>query len=249
MRIPLTAILLAALAGCSAPLPMPDVVNAGGPLPDVLMLGEQHDAPGHQAMHARVVKTLADRGALAAVVLEMADRGQSTAGLPPTASESQVQRALQWNEAGWPWAPYRPAVMAAVAAGVPVIGGNLSRSQLRDARNDAQLDAMVPAAALEAQQQAIRQGHCDLLPESQIGPMTRMQIARDRSLAETLGQAVVPGKTVLLLAGGRHVDQQSGVPLHLPSSLRVVTAQLPSQPQKKDYCADLEKQMKPRAGA
>jgi uncharacterized iron-regulated protein len=248
MRIRFTAILMAVLAGCSVPLTMPDVVTADGPPPDILMLGEQHDAPDHQAMHSRVVKALAARGVLAAVVLEMAVSGHSTAGLPAQASETEVRQALAWDEAGWPWAPYRPAVMAAVAAGVPVLGGNLSRPQLREARNDTRLDAMLPGPALKAQQQAIRQGHCDLLPESQIGPMTRMQIARDRSLAQTLEQAAVPGKTVLLLAGGRHIDETLGVPLHLPSTLRVVAAPLPPEPEKKDYCAELERQMKPRTG-
>lgn len=248
MRSRFVIALLVLLASCSAPLPMPDAVTADGPPPDILMLGEQHDAPGHQALHSRVVKALAARGTLAAVVLEMADRGHSTAGLPAGASETEVRQALRWDEAGWPWEPYRPAVMAAVAAGVPVMGGNLSRPQLRAAMKDAQLDSMLPGPALKAQQQAIRQGHCGLLPESRIGPMTRMQIARDRSLAQTLEQAVVPGKTVLLLAGGRHVDTQLGVPVYLPASLRIRSTQLPSQPQQKDYCADLERQMKPHAG-
>jgi uncharacterized iron-regulated protein len=248
MRIRSSAILVALLAGCSTPLTMPDVVSADGPPPDIVMLGEQHDAPEHQAMQSRVVTALAARGVLAAVVLEMADRGHSTAGLPVQASETEVRQALGWDEAGWPWPPYRPAVMAAVAAGVPVLGGNLSRPQLREARNDTRLDAILPGPALKAQQQAIRQGHCDLLPESQIGPMTRMQIARDRSLAQTLAQAAVPGKTVLLLAGGRHIDEKLGVPMHLPSSLHVLAAPLPPEPEKKDYCAELERQMKPRPG-
>src|SRR5512140_861212 len=240
MRIRFTAILMAVLAGCSAPLTMPDVVNADGPPPDIVMLGEQHDAPDHQAMHSRGVKALAARGVLAAVVLEMAISGHSTAGLPAQASETEVRQALAGDEAGWPWAPDRPAVMAAVAAGVPVLGGNLSRPQLREARNDTRLDAMLPGPALKAQQQAIRQGHCDLLPES--------QIARDRSLARALEQAAVPGKTVLLLAGGRHIDETLGVPLHLPSSLHVVAAPLPPEPEKKNYCAELERQMKPHTG-
>jgi hypothetical protein len=56
----------------------------------VLMLGEQHDAPEHQAIHQRTVSTLAARGQLAAVVLEMTSGG-STAGLTATASEAQAQ--------------------------------------------------------------------------------------------------------------------------------------------------------------
>ena len=186
MRTRLTLASFALLAACTAPLSMPDAVTAEGPAPDILMLGEQHDAADHQVMHSRVVKALSARGTLAAVVLEMAERGRSTAGLPAGASETEVRQALLWDERGWPWAPYRPAVMAAVAAGVPVLGGNLPRPQLREAMADAQLDAMLPGPALKAQQQAIRQGHCDMLPESQIAPMTRVQIARDRALAQTL---------------------------------------------------------------
>ena len=56
----------------------------------VLLLGEQHDAPEHQAIHQRTVSTLAARGQLAALVLEMANGG-STAGLAATASEAQAQ--------------------------------------------------------------------------------------------------------------------------------------------------------------
>jgi uncharacterized iron-regulated protein len=240
---------LIALAGCGAAGPMADPLAADGPTPDILLLGEQHDVGDHQATHSKVVSTLAARGALAAVVLEMAERGHSTAGLPAGAAEPEVRQALGWDERAWPWEPYRPAVMAAVKAGIPVLGGNLPRPQMREAMADAQLDAMLPGPALKAQQQAIRQGHCDLLPEAQIGPMTRVQIARDRTMAQTLSEAVVPGKTVLLLAGARHVDEQLGVPLHLPASLRIRSAPLPAQPSKKDYCAEFQRRMKPRTGA
>jgi uncharacterized iron-regulated protein len=66
-----------------------------------------------------------------------------------------------------------------------------------------------------AQQQAIRDGHCGLLPESQIAPMTRIQIARDIRMAHALERARLPGKTVVLLAGGGHVLRDRGVPVHL----------------------------------
>lgn len=226
---------------------------------DAILLGEQHDAPEHQRIHRDVIEALAARGALAAVALEMAPEGGSTAGLPRDASESAVQAALRWSDASWPWALYAPAVMAAVRSGVPVLGANLPRSAMRLAMADSQLDALLPGPALKAQQQAIRQGHCDLLPETQITPMTRIQIARDRSMAQTLTASAEPGKTVVLLAGGRHVDRLVGVPLHLPPGLRtkIVALRAGAAPEDgrrvadsdaiwttppvppKDYCADM----------
>src|SRR3989344_3795515 len=108
-RLLLAGALLAtgALAGCastgttppSTPLAAwPDRLQALLPT-DVLLLGEQHDAPEHQPLQR-------------------------------DATDAQAQAALQWNDAAWPWKAYGPVVMAAVAAGVPVLGGNLPRAQM-----------------------------------------------------------------------------------------------------------------------
>lgn len=193
---------------------------------DLLLLGEQHDAAEHQQIGQQVIAVLAARSLLAAVALEMADAGVSTATLQPGASEAQTRRALAWNDKAWPWQAYGPAVMAAVRAGVPVLGANLPRARMQASMADSQLDGQLPGPALKAQQQLIRTGHCNLLPESQITPMTRVQIARDRSLAETLQQAVLPGKVVVLLAGSGHVDRQLGVPQHLPPALNAKAVRL-----------------------
>ena len=249
-----------ALAACATPQPKPTTparLQALGPA-DLLLLGEQHDAPEHQQIHAEVVRTLAQQGRLAALTLEMADEGSSTVGLPRDASEEAVQKALQWNDKGWPWKHYGPAVMAAVQAGVPVLGANLPRARMRDAMADATLDARLPPPALLAQQDAIRTGHCKLLPENQIVPMARIQIAKDMRMARTLEQAAQPGKVVLLLAGAGHVDRSLGVPQHLPTALKhkavglraggarpgdstalfdSIWATKPIKP--KDYCADI----------
>ena len=230
--LPAAALSLALLgaAGCATPAPL----GADGQarlatlLPtDVLLLGEQHDAPAHQQLQRQAVQWLAARGELAALALEMAEQGRSTAGLPRDASEADVQRALAWRDAGWPWNTYRPVVMAAVRAGVPVLGANLPAARQREAMRDAALDARLPPAALQEQQQRMRDGHCGLLPESQIGPMTRVQIARDIAMADTVRAARQPGRTVLLVAGNGHVHRALGVPLHLPPDLttKVLSAQ------------------------
>lgn len=230
--LPAAALSLALLgaAGCATPAPLGAAAQArlATLLPaDVLLLGEQHDAPAHQQLQRQAVQWLAARGELAALALEMAEQGRSTAGLPRDASEADVQHALAWRDAGWPWQTYRPVVMAAVRAGVPVLGANLPAARQREAMRDAALDARLPPAALAEQQQRMRDGHCGLLPESQIGPMTRVQIARDIAMADTVRAARQAGRTVLLVAGNGHVHRALGVPLHLPPDLttKVLSAQ------------------------
>ena len=255
-RTTLLGVLLGtmALTGCAiaagaAPTskPVADVaarVQALLPL-HALLLGEQHDAPDHQRIHVEVIEALAARGALSAVVIEMAMQGNSTASLAVTssqgstgASEDAVRAALKWDERAWPWAAYAPAIMTAVRAGVPVLGSNVPRAQMGAAMQQTDLDQRLSGPALKAQQQLIRLGHCNLLPESQISPMTRIQIARDVAMANAVVKAITdaaiapnpaspanpaypaqPAKTVVLLAGSGHVDRTLGVPQHLPAGV------------------------------
>ena len=177
---------------------------------DVLLLGEQHDASEHQQIHQQVIALLAQRSLLGAVALEMADAGVSTARLHPSSTEQQAKNALKWNDKSWPWEAYSPAVMTAVRAGVLVVGANLPRESMRTSMSDSTLDGQLPGAALKAQQQQIRIGHCNMLPESQISPMTRIQIAKDLRMAETLKEVALPGKVVVLLAGSGHTDRLLG---------------------------------------
>lgn len=268
---------MALAAGCAG-RPEAPILQAPGPdtaqtatrleaiLPaEILILGEQHDAAEHQRIQQQVVALLAARGALAALALEMADTGTSTSALKPSATEQQVRNALNWNDKGWPWAAYGPAVMTAVRAGVPVLGANLPRAQMPARMTDHQLDLQLPGPALKAQQQLIRSGHCNLLPESQVTPMTRIQIAKDITMANTLAQAALPGKTVLLLAGSGHADRQLGVPRHLPADVKAKAVRLragstvpsekadafdavwetPALPEK-DYCEGLDKKLAPK---
>jgi len=242
------------------------------PLRDLWLLGEQHDAAAHQAMQNQLVNALAGQGRLAALVVEMADAGRSTAELARDADELRVREVLDWGEerngGGWPWASYGTVVMSAVRAGVPVLGGNLPRSRQREAMADVALDAALDTDSLARQQALVRDGHCGLLPEGQITPMTRIQLARDRSMAEVAARAVKPGLTVLLVAGNEHVRRDLGVPRHLPADLQTLVVQARSRPagatettsrvsptpqadrtwlsapvQERDYCAELKKQL------
>ena len=122
--------------------------------------------------------------------------------------------------------------MAAVRRGVPAVGANLPRAAQAAAMRDATLDAAIDGDWHARLREDVREGHCGLLPESQLPGMTRVQIARDRAMATTLAELAAragPGRVVLLVAGSNHVDATRGVPRHLAAlapSLRVRTVHL-----------------------
>ena len=224
------SLVLLALPGCALQPPSTPADSAWQaelerwPASDALLLGEQHDAPEHQRWEADSVRWLAERGRLAALVIEMAEAGTGTDGLPPDANAAQVYAALRWNEAAWPWERYRAVIMAAVAAGVPVRGGNLPRSRMRAAMQDEALDRHLPPAALALQRNAIEEGHCGLLPADRVMPMVRIQLARDASMTQVVQQARQEGRTVLLAAGWGHVRRDLGVPTWLPANFNAKVA-------------------------
>jgi len=199
-------LLALALVGCAAPMP---------PLPDaqVIVFGEQHDQPDHQRQVAQAVRQLAAGDRLAALVIEMAEQGRSTATLPRDADARSVREALAWS--GWEWPVYEGVVMAAVRAGVPVLGGNLPRATMREAMGDAGRDGLVDAGVRQRLAVAVREGHCGLLPASQEAGMVRIQIGRDQAMADTVATAIRPGQRVVLLTGAQHASRDRGVPLHL----------------------------------
>lgn len=237
-----------------------------------ILLGEQHDQTSHHQWEAATVRHLATQGQLAALVIEMAPAGGDTRALQPSASDEEVKTALLWAQGGgpggWPWKDYGPMVMAAVQAGVPVLGGNLPRAQMKQAMGDARYDSHLPAAGWQLQLDAIKEGHCGLLPESQFAPMARIQLARDEAMAKVSTAAhkrAKPGQTVLLVAGRGHVRSDIGVPTWLAADFKPKVAIAQSDKSQvainmkadklltlpgtasKDHCAELGEQWKNRA--
>jgi len=234
------------------------------PSRELVLLGEQHDAPEHQELTRLSVERLASKKQLSALLLEMADHGLTTEGLPMESSESVVRERLQWNDSGWPWRQYGPIVMQAVRLGIPVIGANLPRAAMGGVMADTSWDNKVPSAVLSAHRESMIQSHCGLLPASQVPAMARIQIARDERMAQTAQGQMRKDKTVLLLAGAEHVKKDRGVPLLLDASVinkvSVVLMQAATRPNQemlsadlywltppiapKDYCAELAKSLK-----
>ena len=260
------ALLLGALTGCASLAQPPAVLSASqaGTLDalntSALLLGEQHDATQHQQLHASVIAHLISQQRLAAVVIEMADSQGQTTRLDSDASEQAVQDALAWSEQAWPWQQYGPAIMQAVRAHIPVVGGNLDRAELRASMQDTALQQAVSADVWAHHLEAVDSGHCGLIPTSQLSPMALVQVARDQRMAQTIERALVPGKVVVLLTGSAHANKQVGVAQHLSSPVTAIafvagkpdagldrafdavwhTPALPA----KDYCAELKARFK-----
>ncbi|MCU0624766.1 MAG: ChaN family lipoprotein, partial [Gemmatimonadaceae bacterium] len=97
---------------------------------DVVLLGELHDNPEHHRVRAALFAAVGDR---ARPVFE--HFAQRDGALPtPAAGESReawLDRA-GFDRAGWGWPLHAPLVDAALAAGRPMRGTNLSREVLRD---------------------------------------------------------------------------------------------------------------------
>ncbi len=243
------------LSACSLWRPAPITL----PHASVILLGEQHDADAHQALQKSAVAQLAAEKRLLAVVLEMVEQGRDTRGLPGLASEALVRERLAWDNEAWPWHRYSAVVMAAVRAKVPVVGGNLPRSAMGGVMRDTSRDKALDDTARARQTEDIRLSHCGLLPELQLPGMVRIQIARDQAMAGTVSGLVQPGRSVVLIAGARHVARDLGVPRHWSPALRaeahVVVMQAGTAPDNaaasadtvwttpalpdKDHCAEL----------
>lgn len=197
---------------------------------DFVLLGEKHDNPDHHRLQAWLVQRLIAVGRRPAVVMEMIDTNQ-TAAIAAHLREhpgdaAGLGDALQWGKSGWPpWEMYQPIALAAVAAGLPLVPGNLPRTVARglvhkDAAAMARakelgLDLPLPPAVAEAMAEDIRAGHCGLLPETLIPGMVLTQRARDATLASAMAEPGSGAQGAVLIAGSGHTRSDWGVPARL----------------------------------
>ncbi|MGJ7548986.1 ChaN family lipoprotein [Pseudomonas alloputida] len=182
-----------------------------------VLIGEKHDNPDHHALQLWLMRALQQRRPQGSLLLEMLQPEQQ-ARVDALAGQAQLPqdlpKALAWED-GWDWQLYGPIVREAVKQHVPLLAANLSPSEMRQVyRHPAALSGTrsnapaVRAALLEQ----VKQGHCGLLPESQLPAMLAVQQQRDRRMAERLLAAPQPA---LLFAGAYHARKDLGVPLHL----------------------------------
>ena len=225
--------------GCTSPtVPRDDAWTARLSGPTIALLGEVHDNPELHRVRAAALRDALARGWRPAIVMEQFDlERQADIERARRERPDDAQHVIdQAGGGGWQWPDYRPVIALALANGLPLLAGNLSRAiASRLAREDYavlgperlaawKLDAPPDDAWQSAQEHEIDLGHCGALPRRLWPALARGQFARDAAMAHLLAQHAARG--AVLLAGNGHVRRDLGVPRWLtrqgaPSPLAV----------------------------
>jgi uncharacterized iron-regulated protein len=226
---------LLGLAGCAASPRRPYDWEERLQGSTVALLGEVHDNAEHHRLRAAILRHAFEAGWRPAVVMEQFDLDRQadidrSRGTRPRDAKHLIAQAGAAK--GWQWPDYEPLVALALEFDLPLLAGNLPRSQavrvVRDGHEavfgserlrELGLDRKPDAAWQAAQEHEIDVGHCGALPRSVWAGMARAQFARDAVMAQLLRQHASRG--VVLLAGNGHVRRDIGVPRWL--------AELPAQ--------------------
>jgi uncharacterized iron-regulated protein len=132
---------------------------------------------------------------------------------------------------GWQWDLYEPVIQLALAYRLPLVAANVSREQLGQVMQQGfdvvfdkntikayGLEKPLPQDWLDGQRLAIREGHCNMLPEEMVEPMVNAQTARDVMFAKLIADYAPQG--VVLIAGNGHVRKDLGVYRWLPDEIK-----------------------------
>lgn len=200
---------------------------------EYLLLGEIHDNAEQHRLRAERLSELLKDGRRTTVVFEQLQARQSTelqALQQGAADAEQVADTGRLDRKGWKWPLHKPIVEASLRGRATVLGGNLSREELRPLMKEvgdawpATLRQRLEAtpwseADREAMRRSIDEGHCGKLPKSMEAPMALAQRARDAAMAEAMIAAARAGAhRVILIAGNGHVDRRLGVPRYLQAA-------------------------------
>ena len=189
---------------------------------NIFLMGEIHDnAHGHK-LRLESVMSLIAQGHRPVVVMEQFDRdNQSALDLALASCDDADCVLAKAATPGWEWHFYKPFVQLALEKKVTLLAANLSNVDVRkvmvqgfsavfspQAIETYQLDR-IPLPLRNAQNKAIQEGHCNMLPAQAIGSMVEGQIARDVWMASVING--VQKTLVVLIAGNGHVRKDAGV--------------------------------------
>jgi len=217
---PRIAVVLAAAVAlpCRAATPLDADPNAVARAMDgkrIVVLGEVHDNAAQHALRLAALRILVEGGARPALAFEQFDH-EWQADIDRARRERPRDAghviAAGKGAPSWRWELYRPFVQLALDYDLPIVAANLSRRGAMDVATQPRTGAApsVPVAVQRAHEDAIAKGHCNLLPPEALPGMANAQIARDRTLAESLRPHSAQG--VVLLTGNGHARIDIGVP-------------------------------------
>jgi uncharacterized iron-regulated protein len=234
------AVLLLALALLTPPqdasatttlAPTPEALATAMDKRRIVLLGEVHDNGAQHALRVDALRRLVEAGARPAIAFEQLDRDrQAEIDRLRRDQPGDVDALAALGARNWEWRHYKPFLQLAVDYGLPIVAANLSRadaikvstqgwSAVFDAADQEALGlGRLPVEFVAAHDQAVKQGHCNLLPPESVSALARAQIARDITLARSLRSYAERG--VVLLTGNGHARRDIGVPYWLSAEDR-----------------------------
>lgn len=189
----------------------------------MLLMGEKHDNPDHHRLRLALLHDVLLPDGRSQVVLEMMQQAQQaqidalTTTAPP-ADRTTLASELAWDNEGWPWHFYGPAVMLALERDAGLRAGNINSSDVMQIYRDTDADSKrqpLGAEQLAQLERDIDSSHCDMLPPDQFPAMVRVQQARDQAMADALRSGPDAVEQRILLAGNYHIRHDLGVPNYL----------------------------------
>lgn len=192
-----------------------------------VLVGEVHPNPDHHRLQATVLAAVVDSGKQPTVVWEMIPSARqaeldawSNAENPDAAALGQT---LEWSTSGWPaWSFYQPIAQVAATSRLKMMGTALPRDTMMTIgrkgadgmedklRAQLHLDIMLDEQAQAGLMESLREGHCGLMPDEALAPMSVAQRARDGAMASAMLSEDIHGPSVLI-AGNGHVRKDWGV--------------------------------------
>jgi uncharacterized iron-regulated protein len=272
MRIPVLA-LLVLLSGCAATrpgcVPRGSWVNpatlgktadplASAVLPDVILLGEQHDSAADHAWQLDSLRRLRARGVRLVLGFEQFRRSEQPvldAWVRGDLSEAEFLRQSNWKEEwGFPAELYLPIFRFARDNRIPMRALNVSRALIRLTATRGWAGVPVsgregvgtpapPSAGYKAMlSDAMAHHGGPEMSQERLQRFIDAQLVWDRAMAEGIASAhaASPGATVVALMGVGHVENRDGVPhqlaaLGIPDALVLIPAQKLCAPETAGY--------------
>lgn len=188
----------------------------------IFLMGEIHDNSHGHTLRLNHVMGLISQGLKPVVAMEQFDReNQTVLDMALTRCKDPDCVLAEVGTAGWEWRFYKPFLQLALDKKITLITANLSNADVRKVMTNGFAAVFSPQTIntyklhqinpqlLSAQNKAIQEGHCNMLPLQAIGPMVQGQIARDVWMASVLNS--VQNRMLLLIAGNGHVRKDAGV--------------------------------------